>query len=282
VSAGDRRVAEEAEARSIADGFKARPVPLDTAQFKLDMSAQKKKAPTEFAPFNLVGNRRHEEATTAFKAQVAQEAAKAASDRVFRAKPIMATDGAASNSSIQSVTDGENQKPKTLTEFAPFRGVTEHSRAMTAHKDNAVKDIVHAEKEKAGAFKAQPVPFSLQHQEAVFKVAKSKVALTELKPFQLNSDSRSSARQEYEALKQERSMENTKAAELQRKREALKEAKALRDYRKGLEFKAQPIKGSLGGDSAPAENKPAKTLTVPESPALFTKRRAAMAAEVHA
>eukprot|EP00162_Nutomonas_longa_P000140 comp10170_c1_seq1/m.12131 comp10170_c1_seq1/g.12131 ORF comp10170_c1_seq1/g.12131 comp10170_c1_seq1/m.12131 type:complete len:766 (-) comp10170_c1_seq1:126-2423(-) len=235
--------------------FKAQPMPV-TKTPKRKVSA---KPVTEPEPFSFELTPRG--TNSRFQEEVSKliEAEKKA--REFHARPVPQAPPMIVNLGL----------PK-FTEPAPFalnteRRGQEFQAAFKAHVDAELEQQTHAVK----AFKAHAAPKSLYEP---FFPAKSTRPLTEVENVTLNSDRRHEARAKFDAMLAEKDA----AAEAARKAEEIenkkREAEEIRELRKNLVHKAQPVhKGN------PVSVKKSEVpLTQPKTPNLSTKSRATVRA----
>jgi hypothetical protein len=239
----------------------ARPMPDFSKAPKLPKAD--KKAPVQPQPFALEGDKRHEEAQRKLQEQVHKELAEARRLREFKARPISGTEYVPPSSppNLRPLTD-----PKTP---AVLRRSLESKAAFQQQQ----QDRERAESDLR-AFHARPVPGTTFAKDFSPELPHRTTGSLEVS---LATDSRAAERAAFEAhVKDRLRQEEQEAERLRLRREADDQAK-LKELRRSLVHKAQPVPdyAALAAQGFPQGRRSPKRLTHPESPFLVTKQRAA-------
>jgi len=237
--------------------FKARPMPRSSKKFT---PRQRRKSVTVATPFNLSTESRGAVKDANYNQKLEEKVLSEQERRQFRARAV--------NEGVRPSSGGKFVE-RHLTEPAPFQleSVRLHEQEQERVKQNRKKEM--AEDAAKRKFKAKPVPSSL-HGRPGFVPQQSNAPLTEIRPFNLNSDKRAEDREEFETQKEERMMQAEAQKQVQEKQKMRQEAQENRKLRRSLVHKPMPIM-----HQKPVMIYRARTpLTEPESPMLRTKTRA--------
>eukprot|EP00041_Stephanoeca_diplocostata_P015310 m.291963 g.291963 ORF g.291963 m.291963 type:complete len:707 (-) comp19990_c0_seq1:237-2357(-) len=237
--------------------FKARPVPPASEPFRPRVE-HRLVAPSKSVP--RVATVQHPYST---RQRVAEEAYKQAKEDAtsFTANPVPSHDMFAGMPNVH---------PKPPTEPHPFKLLSD---ALSAKKQQrlAEKMIEEAlEREQATMFKAsEPLKVSQP-----FVPMKSSKPLTEQRPFQFNLNKRTAERSAFDEKQRQKRRLQEQADLLVQEQLAQEEAKQIKEMRRSIVHKAQPV--PKYHVMQPRES--TKPLTVPFSPALGPKRNSTIRA----
>ncbi|KAL2919499.1 hypothetical protein HK105_201146 [Polyrhizophydium stewartii] len=231
---------------------KAHPIPDLEHPFQPRIE-HRKIEPVDFElPGDAISRRKHQE----FLAAVEKEKAERERERRFVAHPIL---------SDVPIPPPAVPAPQ-LTEPKPFALMTDLRGAI---HQSALEQRLAREQEaerQRRAFHANPLPDA-----EPFVPKKSDKPLTEIQPIVLHTDVRAHERSDYEETKRQRELEEERLkteAELLRQQ---REAEELKNLRKQITHKAQPVR-----HFAPVHPQPSsKKLTEPQSPMIGAKRQMA-------
>ena len=222
---------------------------------------------TQPAPFNLTTERRGAYARKQLERMKEEEEARAAAARRVSARPAPAA-----TTRPRRAAAPMTFKPPTA--FEPFR-----LRGEALHEYETRREAIRRADEEAAAkaaaeFKARPVPFTTFN--PLFSVEPSSAPLTEPEEVGVAGRRRAEARAAFDArVAEQKAAKEAEEAAAARAKEA-EERRLTREYRKSIVFKAAPVPNyaelAAVGVAGNAEE---RRLTVPESPALATKRRSA-------
>ena len=248
--------------------FKARPMPdMSASPSPLKPSPARRARPlTEPRPFNLASISRHELAEQQRRAALAEAARREAEQRNFKATPMMMVDKA-----WTPTVEARHTDPKgfTLTTDARYEL---HRQAL----DEKVSQG-EAERKAKAEFKARP-PTVLS--APAFAPKKSTKPLTEIAsgniPF-AKSEAQGAKRRELERQMAARRAAIEAAAAEKAKADAAAAAAEVARLRKTLVHKARPA-NVLKAAPFVVSKGPARSLTVPKSPAFATTSRSALRA----
>jgi len=260
-SAQASRQQQEEEVPNTA--FKARPVP-DFLQVPREFQAVAREppAPIQQKPFQLRTDQRGQQHQSRLRARLAELEQEQEALRVRKAQQLPPT--------IEHPAIPPKPEPKPLTVPHPFK-----LRSEVRHENYVAEFTSHLseeerQKQAEAEFKARAmwngVPFRPRESEA---------PLTAPSEFALATIARASERQAFDQQIEEkwRAIEEEKAAAEEAARKA--EEEEVRQYRRTLRFKANPLPKQKYTTRRSVAAAPSKPLTLPKTPQLGRKRKAA-------
>ncbi|KNC48609.1 TPX2 protein [Thecamonas trahens ATCC 50062] len=223
----------------------------------------KRKPLTVPVPFELASDVRGAKYRARIEAEREAQAAAAAAAAKFKATPLL---------DLETPDPLPRAAPKELTVPIPFEleSVKRHEAAEASRAARIAAEL-EAEAAQFSSFAAKPAP---AHDLPVFTPRRSAAPLTETQPFDLNTSRRAEEREAKAEVKaaEDAVLEAERAAMAAAR--AREEAEELAEFRKSLDFKAQPIR-----HYAPIRVKVSEAqLTVPVSPQFRTSKRSKLRA----
>ena len=221
---------------------------------------------TQPAPFDLTTERRGAYAKRQLERMKAEEAARAAEARRVSARPAPSLTTRPRRASQIAF------KPPTAPEPFRLRGVA--LREYETRREATRRADEEAAAKAAAEFKARRVPFTTFN--PLFRVEPSSAPLTEPEEACAAGRRRAEERAAFDARVTEEMAAKEAEEEAAARAKEAEERRLTREYRKSISFKAAPVPNyaELAAVGV-AGNVEERQLTVPESPALATRRRSA-------
>eukprot|EP00026_Physarum_polycephalum_P003894 Phypoly_transcript_03911.p1 GENE.Phypoly_transcript_03911~~Phypoly_transcript_03911.p1 ORF type:complete len:663 (+),score=153.91 Phypoly_transcript_03911:91-2079(+) len=239
--------------------FKARPIPI-VEPFVPERPGHHT---VEVQPFQLQTEVRGQQATKKMSDKVKKMKLREKKQRAFKAQPMPIPDRPEPQGFAFA-------PPVTLPQ--PFYLLSEARGEQHAQKFQQQVQEEEKEKKEMALFKAHPIPIVTP-----FEPKKTDKPLTIISDFELNSDVRSQQRRKFEMQKNEKAKLAEETRKQQEEERRIEEEKFIKQMRKKLVHKPQPILPSnpikIHGSTTP--------LTDPHTPLLRTRQRSAANSHSH-